>query len=121
MKSTSVGCVVKSRRTRPDGTRKIQRKSKQMGSQLNASLKILPEPDLEFRYGQRTQDPHAGLGLFGPYSADSGSHPKSIVYGVIGSPQGVDAMHQWSQLMEQASVEPLEPKRKMGRLVQPDD
>jgi hypothetical protein len=86
-----------------------------------AHLQVLPEPELEFRYGQRTQDPHAGLGLFGPYSADMGSHPKSIVYGVIGPPQGVDAMHNWSRLMERASVEPLEAKRKMGRMIQPDD
>lgn len=88
---------------------------------LQAALKVLPEPELEFRYGQRTYDPHAGLALFGPYSTDMTSHPKSIVYGVPGSPQGTDAFHAWSRLMQQAIVEPLEPKRKMGRTVQPDD
>jgi hypothetical protein len=87
----------------------------------NADLKVLPEPELEFRYHQRTQDPHAGLALFGPYSADVGSHPKSIVYGVIGAPEGVELFLQWSRLMQNAIIEPLEPKRKMGRMVKPDD
>lgn len=49
------------------------------------------------------------------------SHPKSVVYGVLGSPQGTDAFHAWSRLMRQAIVEPLEPKRKMGRLLPVDD
>ncbi|HEX5545521.1 MAG TPA: hypothetical protein VFX10_08490, partial [Nitrospira sp.] len=86
-----------------------------------AALKVLPEPELEFRYEQRMHDPHAGLALFGPYSADKTSHPKSLVYGVLGSPQGTEAFHAWSRLMRQAIVEPLEPKWKMGRLIPPDD
>lgn len=88
---------------------------------LSAVLKVLPEPELEFRYEQQMHDPHAGLALFGPYSADTTSHPKSIVYGVLGPPQGTDAFHAWSRLMRQAIVEPLEPKRKMGRLLPVDD
>lgn len=55
---------------------------------LSAALKFLPEPQVEFRYEQRMHDPHAGLALFGPFSADTMSHPKSVVYGVLGSPQG---------------------------------
>ena len=86
-----------------------------------AELTVLPEPELEFRFGQRMHDPHAGLALFGPQSADASSHPKSIVYGVIGAPQGVDLFFRWSRLMQNAVVEPLESKRRMSRLVQPDD
>jgi hypothetical protein len=86
-----------------------------------AALKVLPEPELEFRYEQQMHDPHAGLALFGPYSADTTSHPKSVIYGVLGSPQGTDAFHTWPRLMRQAIAEPLEPKRKMGRLLPVDD
>ncbi len=53
------------------------------------SISILTEPGLEFRYGQLTQDPHAGLALFGPYDADMPSHPKNIAYGLIGTPDGI--------------------------------
>ena len=73
----------------------------------NAILKVLPEPELEFRYGQRTLDPHAGLALFGPYSSELGSHPKSIVYGVIGAPTGVDAFREWSRYLQNSIIEPL--------------
>ncbi|HTU47502.1 MAG TPA: hypothetical protein VMF91_20735 [Bryobacteraceae bacterium] len=86
-----------------------------------AEFKVLPEPELEFRYGQRTHDPHAGLALFGPHSADLGSHPKSIVYGLIGTPQGVEAFRNWSRVIQNSIVEPLVAKKKMGRLIQPDD
>jgi hypothetical protein len=54
-------------------------------------IQILPEPELEFRYGQKLHDPHDGLGLFGPYTTDAPSHPKNIVYGVIGPKEGVTA------------------------------
>ena len=64
---------------------------------VNAAVNVLPEPELEFRYGQRTQDPHAGLALFGPYSCDLGSHPKSIVYGVIGAPMVSMRFVEWSR------------------------
>jgi hypothetical protein len=88
---------------------------------MDAEISVLPEPELEFRYGQKTHDPHAGLGLFGPYSSDLGSHPKSVVYGVIGAPNGVDAFRQWSRYIQSSIVESLSPKRKMGRTFQPDD
>jgi len=88
---------------------------------INAILKVLPEPELEFRYGQRTLDPHAGLALFGPFSSELGSHPKSIVYGVIGAPNGVDAFREWSRYLQNSIIEPLSPRRRMGRMIQPDD
>jgi len=58
---------------------------------------ILPEPDLEFRYGQRVCDPRDGLALFGPFDADTPAHPHSIVYGVIGTRIGIDAFRAWSK------------------------
>lgn len=91
------------------------------GSGHQANVTVLHEPELEFRFGQKTQDPHAGLALFGPYSTDLGSHPKSIVYGVVGAPNGVDAFLRWSRYLQNSIVEPLGPKRRMGRMIQPDD
>lgn len=88
---------------------------------LAPEFKILPEPELEFRYGQRTHDPHAGLALFGPYSADASLHPKSIVYGVVGAPEGVDLFLEWSRLMQKAMVKAPEPKSRRGRKVLEDD
>ena len=62
-------------------------------------IRLAPEPTLEFRHGQRLVDPHAGLGLFGPYDADSPAHPRGIAYGLIGTPEGIAAFERWSQLM----------------------
>jgi len=44
-----------------------------------AELIHLEEPQLEFRYTQRTQDPKEGLSIFGPYDADQPSHPKKHI------------------------------------------
>ena len=60
-------------------------------------LKIFDEPLLEFRYGQKLYDPHDGLVLFGPSSADASSHPKSITYGVIGTKEGLALFADWSK------------------------
>ena len=69
-----------------------------MSDRENAdAITLLNEPGLEFRYNQRVADPHAGLSLFGPYDADLPAHPKGIVYGLIGTPEGIDAFEGWSQ------------------------
>jgi hypothetical protein len=60
------------------------------------SISILPEPGLEFRYGQQTLDPHAGLALFGPYDADAASHPRSIAYGLVGTPEGISRFTEFA-------------------------
>ncbi len=73
------------------------KKSPTMSDVRPESLAILPEPTLQFRYGQRLVDPHSGLSLFGPYDADSASHPTGIAYGVIGAPEGIDSFEQWSE------------------------
>lgn len=55
-----------------------------------AGISVLPEPELEFRFGQRLVDPHAGLALFGPVDADApGGRPSQITYGVVGTPTGI--------------------------------
>src|SRR5688572_25381182 len=68
---------------------------KRMGMRPLERLSVLPEPDLEFRYGQKLHAPHDGLALFGPFDADAGTHPKSIAIGAIGTPEGLDALRRW--------------------------
>lgn len=51
-------------------------------------LKLLPEPPLEFRYGQKLTSPHDGLVYFGPFDADHSPHPMSIAYGLISTQSG---------------------------------
>jgi hypothetical protein len=60
-------------------------------------MQLLPEPELEFRYGQRALDPRDGLSLFGPYDADASSHPRGVVYGVIGTGDGIRRLRAWSK------------------------
>src|ERR1700674_4945733 len=62
----------------------------------DSQIAILPEPELEFRYGQRAVDPHAGLALFGPYDADSPGRPGQITYGVAGRPEGIALFNAFS-------------------------
>ena len=65
-------------------------------------LKILDEPNLAFRYGQRVSDPRDGLSLFGPWDADSAGHPEAISYGVVGTSKGIDLFSAWSLAMSAA-------------------
>ena len=60
-------------------------------------ITVLPEPELEFRYGQRTIDPRDGLALFGPFDADEPSHPRSIIYGAIGTVFGLHQLRPWGR------------------------
>lgn len=69
---------------------------------MNARVQLLDEPALEFRYGQRVQDPRDGLSLFGPCDVDEPSHPKSLAYGVVGPPEGIALFRTWSAAMGRA-------------------
>lgn len=73
------------------------------------SLSVLPEPLIEFGFNQSLEDPHDGLGLFGPYDAGRPAHQKSIVYAMVGPPEGITAFTQWSQTINRAIV--LDQKR----------
>lgn len=76
----------------------MQQQGKTMSDSADQNgLTLLSEPGLEFRYGQRLPDPHTGLSLFGPYDADLPAHPRGVVYGLIGTPEGIEAFEQWSQ------------------------
>lgn len=67
---------------------------------MNSEVFCLNEPALEFRHGQDMVEPHDGLSLFGPYDADSPSHPRNISYALVGSGEGVELFCQWSHRIQ---------------------
>jgi hypothetical protein len=73
---------------------------------------VLDEPELEFRYGQRAQDPRDGLALFGPYDADE-SYPRTPAYGVIGTPEGVECFRAWSVALNRAASHPDQDRQRL--------
>lgn len=56
------------------------------------------EPQLQFRFGQKTDYTRDGLFLFGP--VDAGDTPRQIRYGFIGTP---DSLRRFSEWADQAS------------------
>ena len=76
-----------------------------------SSLILLAEPRLEFRYGQHMTRPHDGLALFGPYDADMPSHRRSLTYGLIGTPEGIQGLSAWSGAMRGPCLTPTGPKK----------
>jgi hypothetical protein len=65
---------------------------------------VLQEPSLVFRHGQAVDDPRDGLSLFGPFDADTSSHPRNISYAVVGAPQGLDAFAAWAKALNSPLV-----------------
>lgn len=77
----------------------------------NLKMIFLPEPLLEFGYGQRLVYPRDGLFLFGPTGV-SGDVP-AIRYGAIGTAEGVRRIRCWaSKLNRYIPVPPPSPKRR---------
>lgn len=76
-----------------------------MGETMTSTTFIIGEPELEFRYGQQAKDPRDGLSLFGPFDADTISHPRSLIYLVLGTDEGVRKFQGWSQAMNQPVVD----------------
>ena len=72
---------------------------------LTSVAEVLPEPSLEFRYGQQVTDPRDGLSLFGPHDTDTPSHPNSLSYGVVGTGKGIELFQLWSEAMKSAWTE----------------
>src|SRR5260221_1717345 len=56
------------------------------------TIKVLPEPMLEFGYKQQLEDPRNGLFLFGPIVDRK---PSQIRAGVVGTPKGVSIFRTW--------------------------
>lgn len=58
-------------------------------------IRVLDEPELEFRAGNRHVDPRYGLTVFGPADADAATAPKRIVVGLIGSARHISELRTW--------------------------
>jgi len=78
----------------------------------NERVTVLEEPELEFRFEQRMQDPRDGLSLFGPFDADE-SHPQSPAYIVLGPPEGIGAFGSWSSAFNRPFSHPKMEKRRL--------
>lgn len=57
-------------------------------------LIYVPEPQLEFRFGQIADYPRDGLYLFGP--VDAAPQPRQVRYGVIGTPDSLRRFKEWA-------------------------
>jgi hypothetical protein len=73
----------------------------------------IPEPQLEFQFGQKLVYPRDGLFLYGPVD---GGRP-SIHYGAIGTPAGLARLEHWAQSV--AGFLPPPPRRRGARLIEP--
>jgi hypothetical protein len=73
----------------------------------------LPEPELEFKYGQTLVYPRDGLFLYGPVD---GGRPE-IHYGAIGTPAGIARLERWAKSLEGFIDVP--PPRKGARPIEP--
>lgn len=72
---------------------------------------FLPEPLLEFGYGQKLVYPRDGLFLFGPTGAPT--DVPAIRYGVIGTSDGVCRLRSWaSKLNHYIPIPPPGPRRR---------
>ncbi len=56
---------------------------------------LLPEPELEFRGGNRHIDPRFGIMEFGPADADTPAAPTQITVGLVGPRQALDGIRRW--------------------------
>lgn len=73
----------------------------------------LPEPELEFRYGQTLVYPRDGLFLYGPVD---GGRPE-IHYGAIGTAEGVSRLERWTKTL--ANFIDIPQPRKGARAIEP--
>jgi hypothetical protein len=61
---------------------------------------IFDEPLLEFAHGQKVQDPHDGLSVFGPYDIGRPSKPKSINWGLVATSAGREKIMDWIRQLQ---------------------
>jgi hypothetical protein len=67
---------------------------------MSYQLTYIEEPNLEFRYGQKTSSPHDGLSVFGTYSADAGYHKQTISYAIVGTSIGIDKCLEFFEIIK---------------------
>lgn len=83
---------------------------------MSNSVKVLDEPELEFRYGQKLTRPHSGLSLFGPFDAGTGASPGGISYALIGTPEGISAFKQFARVLRSPVASPEKKKASLWPL-----
>ncbi|TAM46997.1 MAG: hypothetical protein EPN55_03500 [Gammaproteobacteria bacterium] len=74
----------------------------------------LPEPQLEFRFGQKVSYPRDGLYLFGP--VDAAREPRQVRYGVIGTATSLRRFKEWAAQV--SSFIDVPPPRRMSKAIQ---
>lgn len=77
-----------------------------------AVIKHFSEPMLAFRHGQRLVYPRDGLYLYGP--AGDTSQLRTIRYGVIGTPSGIEHFATWSNAVRRFIDIPVPGPRSRG-------
>lgn len=82
-------------------------------------LKVFPEPPLEFAYGQHQDHPIDGLTLFGPFDLKKAEKPRKIIYGVIGTHDGIQKFNDWSQIINKSTMTPSSSEKKMNKRLWP--
>lgn len=71
--------------------------------------RVLYEPELEFRAGNRHIDPRYGIAVFGPADADSPTAPRTIPVGLVGPPYAIEGVRAWLQRCR-SPIEAMETK-----------
>ena len=74
----------------------------------------VPEPQLEFRFGQTVDYPRDGLYLFGPVDAARG--PRHVRYGVIGTPDSLRRFKEWASQV--SSFIPVPPPTRRSKPIE---
>lgn len=79
------------------------------------AVEHLDEPELEFRFGQKSRHPKDGLFLYGPHAA--GRRVCDVRIGVVGTLSGIKHFRDWSKrLLKRIPVPPPGPGEKKDRL-----
>ena len=80
---------------------------------ISLKVNVLPEPYLEFGDGNRYHEPKVGLTKSGPLSLRYGNDiPGSVRLGFIGTPELLDAGHQWFERCQHGILASKENRRR---------
>lgn len=84
-------------------------------SEPSLLVEHLSEPDLDFRFGQKSHHPKDGLFLYGPHKGSK--KLKDVRIGVVATARGMKLFRSWSQrLLDGIKVPPPGPREKEDRL-----
>jgi len=82
---------------------------------MNLAIQYIPEPTLEFRFGQELEYPRDGLYLYGP--VDAAVTPRPLRYGFIGTKDGLDRFCRWAESV--SKYIPVPPPRPGAKPIEP--